>query len=93
MEMKEIHTNATFKILKVTLARGEEMPRHYASSDAFLIPEKGKARLRLPDSEVVLEQGATFHVPDSEPHSLLVLEDFSAFVVLAAGAEIEFTDY
>ncbi|GAA4423503.1 hypothetical protein GCM10023188_02390 [Pontibacter saemangeumensis] len=92
MEMKEIYANATFKVLKVTLAGGEEMPRHYASSDAFLIPEKGKARLQLPDREVVLEQGATFHVLDSEPHSLQVLEDFSAFVVLAAGAEIKFTD-
>ena len=92
MEMKEIHTNATFKVLKVTLARGEEMPRHYASSDAFLIPEKGKARLQLADREVVLEQGGTCHIPDSEPHTLRVLEDFSAFVVMAAGAEIEFTN-
>ena len=92
MEMKEIHANVTFKVLKVTLARGEEMPRHYASSDAFLIPQKGKGMLHLPDREVVLEQGVTCHIPDSEPHTLRVLEDFSAFVVMAAGAEIEFTN-
>lgn len=90
MEMKEIHANGSFKVLRVALAEGEEMPRHYASSDAFLIVEKGKGKLLLPGREVMLEAGATLHIPANEPHSLQVLEDFSSFVVLSAEAKIEF---
>lgn len=90
--MKEIHANTSYKILKVTLAKGEEMPRHHASSDAFIIVEKGKAKVRLLEREEVLEQGATLHIPADEPHSLQVLEDFVAHVVLAAEAKIQFND-
>lgn len=92
MEMKEIHANAAYKILRVTLAKGEEMPRHYASSDAFLIVEKGKANVRLLKKEEVLAQGTTLHIPADEPHNLQVLEDFIAYVVLAADAQIQFND-
>ncbi|WP_242920175.1 cupin domain-containing protein [Pontibacter liquoris] len=92
MEMKEIHANAAYKVLKVTLAKGEKMPQHFASSDAFLILEKGKVKLQLPDKEVELVQGATWHIPAGLPHSLQVLEDFSAYVVLAGQAQIKFTN-
>ncbi len=89
--MKEIHANAAYKVLKVELARGEKMPEHYASSDAFLLVQKGKIKLQLPDKEEVLEQGATRHIAASVPHSLQVLDDLSAFVVLSGEAEINFT--
>lgn len=78
--------------MKVILAQGQHMPRHFASSDAFLIIEKGQAQLSLPDKEVMLVQGTTFQVPAGVPHTLQVLADFEAFVVLAANANILFTD-
>lgn len=90
--MKEIHANTAYKILSIALAKGEKMPEHYASSDAVLILEKGKVKLHLPERDVMLAQGDTFHITASAPHSLQVLEDFSAFVVLAAGAQVRFTD-
>ncbi|GGG27722.1 cupin domain-containing protein [Pontibacter amylolyticus] len=90
MEMKEIHANASYKVLSVNLAKGEEMPRHYASSDAFLVIREGKAVLKLQEREVELGSGSTLHIPAKEPHSLHVLEDFAATVVLAAGAQINF---
>ncbi|WP_018477369.1 cupin domain-containing protein [Pontibacter roseus] len=90
MEMKEIHANSSYKVLNVNLAKGEEMPRHYASSDAFLFVREGKAVLKLQEREVTLESGFTLLIPANEPHSLHVLEDFAAAVVLAAGAQINF---
>lgn len=68
------------------------MPEHYASSDAFLILEKGKVKLHLSGNDIMLSSGDTRHIPAREPHSLQVLEDFSGFVVLAAEAQIKFTD-
>lgn len=88
--MKEIHANASYKVFSVSLAKGEEMPRHYASSDAFLVIRQGKAVLKLQEREVVLESGATIAIPANEPHSLHILEDFAATVVLAADAQINF---
>lgn len=91
MEMKEIHWNNAYKVLHVTLNKGEEMPHHFASSHAFLIVGNGKGKLQLPDREVALEAGTTLHIPAKAPHSLQVLEDFRSFVVLSADAQIEFT--
>ncbi|MBF9254141.1 cupin domain-containing protein [Pontibacter sp. 172403-2] len=93
MEMKEVHANPAYKVLEVTLDSGEKMPQHYASSDAFLIVTKGKAKVQLPDREEVLEPGTRLHISASLPHSLQVEEEVKAFVVLAADAQIEFTDF
>ncbi len=89
--MKEIHANASYKVLSVSLGKGEGMPLHHASSDAFLVIRVGKAVLKLREREVVLEPGDTMVIPANEPHSLHVLEDFAASVVLASGAHILFT--
>lgn len=88
--MKEIHTNASYKILSVGLGSGEEMPRHYATSDAFIVVKEGKGVLKLGEREHVLEAGATLLIPANEPHSLHIPENFAAEVVLAAGAQINF---
>ncbi|MHC2993538.1 hypothetical protein OB13_18855 [Pontibacter sp. HJ8] len=90
MEMKEIHANASYKVLTVSLAKGEEMPRHYATSDACLVIREGKGMLKLQEREVVLEAGATLVIPANEPHSLQIQENFAATVILAAGAQINF---
>lgn len=82
--MEEVYTNAVYKILKVALVKGEAMPRHFAASDAFIIVEKGKAKVSFQDRDEALEQGATLSIRAREPHSLTDLEDFKAFVVLAA---------
>ncbi|WP_083610322.1 cupin domain-containing protein [Pontibacter flavimaris] len=91
MEMKEIHANASYKVLSVGLGGGEEMPRHYASSDAFMVVKAGKGILKLRGRELTLEAGTTLLIPANEPHSLYILENFAAEVVLAAGAQINFT--
>lgn len=40
--MKELETNDHYKVLKVELPAGTNMPRHFATSDAFVIVESGK---------------------------------------------------
>ncbi|GEO05038.1 hypothetical protein AAE02nite_27020 [Adhaeribacter aerolatus] len=90
--MEEIHKNASYKILQITLPAGKIMPRHYATSDAFIMVVSGEARLSLTTKEQILQPGATFPIPAREPHTLEILSDFRAFVVLAADANIEFNE-
>lgn len=90
--MEEIHSNAVYKIMKVTLPEGKIMPRHFVSSDAFIIVEKGEAKLNLSTSVEILKPGTPFSIPAKEPHTLEILADFSAYVILAADAHIQFDE-
>lgn len=90
-KMEEIHSNAVYKVMQVTLPAGKIMPRHFASSDAFIIVEKGEAKLSLSTKVEILKPGTSFPIPAKEPHTLQILADFKAFVVLAANANIQFT--
>lgn len=82
MEMKEIHGNGTYRVLKLSLASGETIPRHFAATDAFVIVEKGKAEVVFPDRSAALAPGDTLHIPGREPHSLTASEDFTALLIL-----------
>ena len=82
MEMKEIHGNGAYRVLKLTLASGETMPRHFAATDAFIIAQEGKAEIVFPDRRIALVPGSTQPIPVREPHSLTASEDFTAFVIL-----------
>lgn len=92
MGMKEIYGNASYKIMQVTLSEGAIMPQHSASSDAFIMVEKGSAVISFREREVVLEPGSSFPIPANEAHQLRVLKDFNAFVVMAAEGRIQFAD-
>lgn len=81
MKMKEIYGNASYKVLRLALASGETMPRHFAASDAFIIVEKGQAKVNFQDRSTALATGDTLHIPAREPHSLLASEDFKAVVI------------
>jgi len=80
--MREIHGNGAYRVLRLTLASGETMPRHFAATDAFIIAQEGKAEIVFPDRSIALAPGSTLPIPVREPHSLMATEDFMAFVVL-----------
>ena len=92
MEMKQLTGNAAYKVLQVSLATGEEMPRHFATSDAFIIVEKGEAVVRFTDQEVVLQAGSTLNIPATKPLELIVKQDFRSHVILAGNSSIQFSD-
>jgi len=90
MEMKQIYSSEHYKIMNVLLNEGESMPRHRATSDAFIIVQKGKGKLSFDDRAVELQQGSTQQIPANAPHKLEIMEDFSACVIMAKEAEIKF---
>jgi quercetin dioxygenase-like cupin family protein len=88
--MKEIETNDHYKILKVELPAGTNMPRHFATSDAFVIVESGNALFICKGETCELKKGSNFSIPARELHILKVIEDFKAYIVLANDALITF---
>jgi quercetin dioxygenase-like cupin family protein len=89
--MKQIESNDHYKILKVEILAGGNMPRHFATSDAFIMVESGNALLVCKGETCELKRGSTVSIPSHEPHLLKVIEDFRAFVVLASNATINVT--
>lgn len=42
MEMKKIYENDLYKVMNVSLKKGESLPQHKATSDAFIIVKQGR---------------------------------------------------
>jgi quercetin dioxygenase-like cupin family protein len=89
--MKELQKNDHYKIVKVDIPAGNNMPRHFATSDAYVIVESGKALLICKHETAELTMGSHILIPAYEPHMLKIIENFSASIVLASTAAIEFS--
>jgi quercetin dioxygenase-like cupin family protein len=90
MEMKEIYSCHSYKVMQVVLNVGEKMPLHEASSDAFLICKKGKGRITFSDKVVDVCQNETLLIKACEPHQMEVLEDFCSNIILESSGKINF---
>jgi quercetin dioxygenase-like cupin family protein len=90
MEIGPLHSGEHYKILKAEIPAGGRMPTHYATSEAFIIVTGGRAEIIFSDQEVRLQAGSTFLIPARKPHTLNVIEDFKACIILAPAAGVEF---
>ncbi|NHA02649.1 cupin domain-containing protein [Mucilaginibacter sp. HC2] len=88
--MKELERNDHYQVLEVELPAGTNMPRHFATSDAFVIVESGNALLICKGETSELVKGSTLSIPSYEPHILKVIQDFKAMIVMAGDAVIEY---
>ena len=90
--MKQLHTNDNYKILQVELSAGSSMPRHFVTSDSFIIVETGTAMLFFVDQTYELMPGAYMNIPAGEHHMLTVNDDFKAFIVMDRTCQIKFLE-
>lgn len=88
--MKEIFSNEQYKVLQVNLNAGERMPLHKASSDAFVIPQSGKAKLSFDDHDEILAPQSTILIKANKPHKMEIIEDFCSCIILEKKANIQF---
>jgi quercetin dioxygenase-like cupin family protein len=86
--MKEIYSNGAYKVMRILLPAGKQMPLHYSSSDAFLIVNKGSADLSMGNSVIHLHPGTTQLIPAFTPHSLHITDDFNACIILENAGKI-----
>ena len=89
--MKQLHITDHYKVVQVNFAAGHSMPRHVATSDAFLIVEPGKALLIFEKETVELSQGTTQPIPANEEHMLKIIDDFKGYIVMANESKINFS--
>ena len=90
MEMLELYSCEKYKVLNVFLSKGEKMPLHQATSDAFLICKKGKGKITFSDRVIEIGQGETLLINANEQHKLEVLEDFNSCITLENDGQIQF---
>ncbi len=88
--MLELTKNNHYKVVQVELPAGTNMPRHFATSDAFVIVENGNALLIYKGETCELRAGTNICISSHEEHILKVLEDFKALIVLANDAVITY---
>lgn len=89
--MKQLHINDHYKVVRVEFAAGHSMPRHVATSDAFLIVESGKALLIFEKETFELDGGSTQPIPANEEHMLKIIDDFKGYIILANESKINFS--
>ena len=91
MEIKLIYENEFYKIMSVVLKKGESLPKHKATSDAFIIVKEGQGKIIFDDRVIVLDHESTQLIPANQTHTLDVLEDFKANIILGKDGDIKFS--
>jgi quercetin dioxygenase-like cupin family protein len=91
MELKKIYENEFYKIMNVSLTKGESLPKHKATSDAFVIVKQGKGKIIFDNREIPLQHDSTQLIPANETHTLEVMEDFRASIILGKDGDINFS--
>ncbi len=80
----------SFKALRVEGVAGACMPEHSSTMEAVVTILSGKARLDIADESHELEAANVFVIPAGVPHSLVLVEDTLASVVMPIESEIKF---
>ncbi len=79
-----------FKTFSVTAEANMVMPEHISTKEATVIVQEGKAVLKIGGKEDTLSNGEVRIIPGQAVHSLSVVEDFKAIIVMAIDSNIEF---
>lgn len=90
-ELLPVATGDTLKIFEVTGTSGMEMPVHYSTEEAVVSVKQGSSKLQFEDDAVILNVGDTYLIPAGKLHSLTLLDDFRALVVMPVESDIKFS--
>lgn len=92
MGIEQIYGNTGCKVLKAEIPCSGRMPTHYATSEAFVMVIKGEAEIIFSDGEQSLKEGTNLLIPEKKPHTLHILKDFEAYIVIGGEAKIEYAN-
>ena len=90
MQINKIFENSSYKVMEANLSKGEIIPSHIATSEAFIIVKRGKGKIVFEKGTVELREDSTHLIPANQKHTLEVSEDFSACIIFENKGEIEF---
>ncbi|TVZ28626.1 Cupin domain-containing protein [Gillisia sp. Hel_I_86] len=89
-ELTPLDIGDSLKTLQVTALAGMRMPPHYTTKEAVIVVHQGEALLKMPNVDHRLKQGAVFIVPAGVEHTLEIIKDFKAVVIMGADSDINF---
>src|SRR5690606_21379237 len=89
--MSPLFVGTTFKVLEVTGLAGVSMPLHYSTGEAVISVKSGKALLEIDYYQHFLKSGDSFLIPARKVHSLAIVDDFKAVVVMPVNSEIKYS--
>lgn len=90
-ELLSVATGETLKVYEVSGSPGMTMPLHYSTEEAVVTVKLGESKLQFPDKEFILHIGDTFLIPAGKLHSMIILEEFKALIVMSMKSEIKFS--
>ena len=89
-QIETLQTGRLFKILRVIGEQGIQMPLHHSTGEAILIGQRGSAVLYMDGKEYEVARGSSIIIPSRMPHSLNIIQDFHALVIMDNNSIIEF---
>lgn len=89
-QLRPMQIGEQFRSLEVTAAAGAMMPAHHCTSEAVVVVLQGEASMVMEDGETPLHEGTSFLIPAGKVHTLNVIRDFRATVIMGSLATLEF---
>ncbi|NKI27051.1 cupin [Arenibacter sp. 6A1] len=89
-DLTHLHIGSALKVLKINATAGMGMPLHHSTKEGVIIVQQGEARLKSKNNIFFLQKGSSFLIPAGLEHSLTILKDFKAVVVMAIDSNINF---
>ncbi|MFD2146121.1 hypothetical protein [Mucilaginibacter antarcticus] len=92
-KIAEVLNSANVQRIDIAYAAGTNMPRHIATSDAYLVIEQGSALLIYADTKQELDPGIVTLIPANEQHMLKVIDDLKGYILLTKEATIKYFSF
>ena len=78
-----VSKQGAFKIIKMTVPGGEELPLHVAAMDTAIVVVAGEGRIMVGDTTFAAAPGAVIEIPRDAPHGVYADETLD-FVLIQA---------
>jgi len=89
-QMITLHNGRSHKVLQVTGSEGMSMPEHISTKEAVVIILKGSAVLTMKGNDYPLREHESIIIPGGEKHTLRIIKDFQAQVIMETDSQINF---
>lgn len=89
-QVKDMTVGTTHKVLEITGLNGMIMPPHHSIGEVVLMVKQGEVLIKMPDAEYKIGQGDVSIIPAKKEHTLTVLKELKALVIMPVESEIQF---
>jgi mannose-6-phosphate isomerase-like protein (cupin superfamily) len=89
-QVKDMTVGTIHKVLEITGLTGMIMPPHHSTGEVVRMVKQGEALIKMPDTEYKIGLGDVSIIPAKKEHTLTVLKELKALVIMPVESEIQF---